>query len=76
VVYRDRNDETGFMEINAVTARLLQLISENSGHTGEQHLKKIAEELNHPDPDVVIKGGREIMEGLRNKDILLGSLLQ
>ena len=53
----------------------LFMISENPEHTGKQHLKKIAEELNHPDPKVVINGGREIMEGLRNKDILLGSLL-
>ena len=33
----------------------------------------IVNELNHPDPDVVIKGGLEIMQDMHEKDILLGT---
>jgi hypothetical protein len=73
VVYRDRHDHIGFLEINAVTARLLQRIETQPGHSGREHLQAIAQELKHPEPEVVIEGGREILEGLRQRDIILGA---
>ncbi|HED17530.1 MAG TPA: DUF2063 domain-containing protein [Gammaproteobacteria bacterium] len=73
IVYRDRLDEIGFMEINTVTLRLVQLIAEHPGHTGRQHLQQIAKELNHPKLDVVINGGTETLETLRDKEIIQGS---
>ena len=73
IVYRDSNDEVGFMETNPVTTRLLQLIQEAPENTGKQHLTTITEEMNHPNPDVVISGGLEIMENLRKTDILPGT---
>jgi len=78
VVYRNSNDEIVFMELYPVTARLLQLISETdknaSYKTGRELLKIIANEMNHPDPDVVITGGLQAMQELRSRDILLGTL--
>lgn len=78
VVYRNRNDETVFMELNPVTARLLQLISEsnhnNSNKTGKELLEIIATEMNHPDPNVVITGGQQAMQELRSRNILLGTI--
>lgn len=73
VVYRDRKDRVGFLEINAVTARLLQLIEEQPERTGREQLQAIAQELQHPKPEVVIEGGREMLEGLRQRDIILGT---
>jgi len=73
VVYRNREDEVGFMEINQVTKRLLELISENNDQSGEQLLVRIATEMSHPQPDVVTKGGSEILEGLAQKDIIAGT---
>ncbi len=73
IVYRDSSDKVGFMETNPVTNRLLQLIQEIPENTGRQHLQKIAEEMQHPNPDVVISGGLEIMENLRKADILPGT---
>ena len=73
VVYRNREDEVGFMEVNPVTKRLLELVSENDNQTGEQLLNRIAVEMSHPQPDVVIKGGAEILEGLAQKDIIAGT---
>lgn len=73
VVYRDRQDRVGFLEINAVTARLLQLIEEKPGCTGREQLQAIAEELQHSKPEVVIEGGREMLDGLRRRDIILGT---
>lgn len=72
VVYRDRRDRVGFLEINAVTARLLQLIEQQPDRSGTQQLGQIAVEMQHPNPQVVIEGGREMLDGLRQRDIILG----
>ena len=73
VVYRNREDEVGFMEINLVTKRLLELVSENNTENGEQLLNRIATEMSHPQPDIVVNGGIEILQGLVQKDIILGT---
>ena len=76
VVYRDRTDDVGFLEINPVTKRLLELLDEDSGATGMALLEQIAGEMNHPNPDVVIRGGAEILDNLSRKDIITGTKLQ
>lgn len=73
VVYRDRNDEVGFMEINPVTKRLLELIDSNTSACGRELLTRIATELSHPQPEVVVTGGTGILQGLRDRDIVLGT---
>ena len=73
VVYRDRQDAVVFLEINPVTQRLLQLIGERAKATGLELLTQIARELDHPDPEVVIEGGRQLLRELRGRDIILGS---
>ena len=75
VVYRDRADKVGFLEINRITARLLELLSGPAGKpTGRACLQRIAEELGHPRPDVVIDGGRTLLADLRSRDVLLGTV--
>jgi uncharacterized protein len=73
VVYRDRQDRMGFLEINPITRRLLELLQEGTGGTGLQILEQIAAELAHPRPEVVLTGGRELLAELRDRDILLGT---
>jgi len=77
VVYRNINDEIVFMELNPVTARLLQLIDEtnknNNLKTGKELLDIIATEMNHSDSDVVIAGGLQTMQELRTRNIILGT---
>lgn len=72
VVYRDRSDQVGFLEINRVTARLLELIGDGE-RTGRSCLEQIAGELGHPRPEVVVDGGRATLEELRGRDVLLGT---
>lgn len=72
LVYRRKDDEVGFLELNTVSARLIECIQANDDKTGLQLLKRIAEELKHHDPQVVINGGHEIMRDMHDKDILLG----
>ena len=73
VVYRDRDDEVGFMEINPVTKRLLELLQANETASGRELLAQIATEMAHPDPQVVINGGLDIMRNLHEKGIIYGT---
>lgn len=45
VVYRDRSEAVCFMELNAATARLLELLKENASSTVVQLLETLAKEL-------------------------------
>lgn len=72
VVYRNSDGRIGFLEINAVTARLIELLVESDVASGRKALEKIAEELDHPRPQTVVDGGLEIMEDLRSRQIILG----
>ncbi len=71
LVYRDRNDAIGFMELNAVTARLLELIKQQS-LTGEQALQQITAELNYPDPEQIVQYGMPTLIQLWENDIIGG----
>ena len=73
VVYRNRNDEVKFMEINPVTARLIYLLDNNENMTGQQALAQIAQEMQHPNPEVVMKGGLDALQELHSVDIILGT---
>lgn len=73
VVYRDRLDEVHFLEINAVTQRLLTLMREQPQATGAQHLRQIADELRHPHPEHVLQAGAAVLDDLRRRNIVLGA---
>ena len=72
LIYRDRHDDVGFMELNAVTARYLTLLQTQQS-TGAEALQQIVDEMKHPNPKVVIDGGREILADLRRRDVVLGT---
>lgn len=74
VVYRDSRDRVRFMEINAVTARLLALLEEQGGKTGRAVLEQIAGELGAADPAPVVDFGHETLENLRGRDIVPGTV--
>lgn len=73
VVNRDRLDQVHFLEINAVTHRLLQLLGDEARPTGRAALEHIAGELRHPDPDAVIAHGESLLHDLKARNILLGT---
>ena len=72
VVYRDRQDKVGFMELNLVTAMLLDRICDHTDQLGLIHLQTIARELKHPQPEIVIQGGLEVLKQMQQRDIILG----
>lgn len=75
LVYRDQADEVGFMEVNPMTASLVNLIHENQNFTGESLLQNLAAEIPNLTADVVLHGGHKTLVQLREKDILLGTRL-
>lgn len=74
VVYRRANDELGFMELNAVTARLLAMIAENDrGSSGRVLLQQLAGDIRYPDGDALVRHGAGVLQEMRAKEILLGT---
>lgn len=73
VIYRKQDDELGFMELNPVTARLLEMIDGNeSGHSGSELLAALAEEIAYPDKDALLAHGAAALAEMRDAGILLG----
>lgn len=73
-VYRRRDDEVGFMELNPVTARLLEMIQANeSRQTGRELLLALAQEIAFPDPAALVGHGATVMRDMRAVDILAGT---
>ena len=73
VVYRNRNDKVNFLEINPVTARLINLLQENESYTGIDAIEHISKEMNHPNPEVVKQGGLAALQELQQYGIILGT---
>lgn len=70
VVYRTVDDAVEFMEINAVTHRLLALLQDDSILTGRQALEQLAKELQHPEPAQLVAFGAELLTQLHAASIL------
>lgn len=73
VVYRDREDTVKFMESNAVTHRLLQLLQDDEVTSGRIALEQIAQELQAPDTQAIVTMGSELLGQLHDRGILCGA---
>ncbi len=73
VVYRNRNDEVRFLEINPVSARLIGLLQENESYSGLDAIEHIIKEMNHPNPEAVEQGGLNALQELQQYGIILGT---
>ena len=72
VVYRNRNDAVQFMETNAATARLLELIRDNeAGLRARDLLKQLAQEMNAESITPIIEFGENMLSQFLQQDILL-----
>lgn len=73
VVYRRADDELGFMELNPVTARLLEMIGDDGAEaTGRTMLERLAAEIEWPDVEGLLRHGGRALEEMRDAEILLG----
>ncbi len=73
LVYRGRDDQVGFIELNPVSARLVEYLQQDSAASGREILQGIAKELQHPNPEVVISGGAEILQMMHSREIITGT---
>ncbi len=74
IIYRDKHDDIGFIQVNPVTARLFQLLDDKERRlSGAQALEQVARELDHPQPEIIISGGMDTLRQLRAKDIVLAA---
>lgn len=73
VVYRNRQDEVLFLEINTVTQRLIEILKQNPQLTGLDAVTRIADELQHPEPQVIVEAGKNLLYDLRIKDVIIGT---
>jgi hypothetical protein len=83
VVYRNRAEEVKFLEINAATSRLLELVRENGGERpdaarpnaarpGRQLLEQLAREMNSDSITPVVEFGATMLRQFQELDILAG----
>ncbi len=73
-VYRQSDDKVGFLELNPVTASLLNAIEENvADRTGEELLREIAATINYVNVDAFIQHGAAALEEMRQLEILTGT---
>ncbi|HMV13500.1 MAG TPA: hypothetical protein PJ996_11170, partial [Nitrosomonas sp.] len=58
----------------AITVHLLQRITHNTNQSGQTILQRIAVEMNHPQPDMIVTYGEQLMQQLKEQGILLGTV--
>jgi hypothetical protein len=73
LVFRDPEFEVRFIELNRVSARLVELM-ESDRVTGRSALEAIAQELKHPSPATVLESGLGILRELRTMHAILGTV--
>ncbi len=63
IVYRNREDQVKFVETNSATARLLELVADNSAaQTGQALLERLAAEMNTDPMTPVVEFGARMLE--------------
>ncbi|NNJ64266.1 MAG: DUF2063 domain-containing protein [Xanthomonadales bacterium] len=73
LVYRDRDDEVKFMQLNDVTRYLLELLQAGGARSGRELLLDVAAAIRHPEPERMLPAGEKLLTDLLGKDILLGT---
>jgi uncharacterized protein len=71
-ILRNIDDEVKFILINPVSMRLLALL-QASALSGKEVLQQIAAELKHPDPGFILQAGRDMLQSLRESQVILGT---
>lgn len=72
VVYRDRRDEIGFMELNAMSARVLAVLQEG-GMSGSGAVSVIANKLGLASANELRAVAMDLFALLRDRDVILGA---
>lgn len=71
LLYRDVEDDVQFIQLNPVTARLLELLQQQE-ISGREALLQIAQEINNQEPETLIAAGGEQLDQFRQAGVVLG----
>lgn len=73
-VYRRSDDKVRFLELNPITAALLDAVENNSGGlSGNKLLQELASTINYPDVAALLKHGATALEEMKQLEILTGT---
>ncbi len=73
-IYRGSNDKVRFLELNPVTAALLDAVENNDENkSGEDLLRALAKTIHYPDVDALIGHGADTLNEMRQLEILTGT---
>jgi hypothetical protein len=73
MVHRDSKDKVSFTELNPITAMLVEMLQNGDSKTGQECLDEMVKQINHPNPEVVYKGGEQTLKQLCSSEIILGT---
>jgi hypothetical protein len=73
LVWRKQDDSIKFMELNEISLLLVQELKKEPARSGHELLTEIAGVINHPKPEVVVEGGKALLNELKEKQIILGT---
>jgi hypothetical protein len=69
-VYRDRTDQVRFLELTALTYRLLHGLQRHGPKPASGCLEAIAHEMAHPDPQALAHHGAELLRDLARRGVI------
>ena len=73
-IFRNRADKTSFMELNPLTAGLLDAVDNNPDLLdGEALIRRLGAAIRYPDIDKLVDHGRTAMQQMRDLEILTGT---
>ncbi len=73
IIYRDDNGDVEYFGADPVTARIMELLQDETPRTGNQLLSQLAEEMQHPDPEEALHTGYRILLKLHHAGIIIGT---
>jgi len=71
IVYRGWDDEVRFIQITAITFRLLQIIEEKPSQPVNDYLQQIAIEANQPNSELIMNAGLQTLQDLSQKSVIV-----
>jgi len=72
-VYRSVDDDVRFLETNPITHCLLEKLTDNTSKTTLELLRELAADSQHPNPDVIIQGGQDIITDFISRGLILAT---
>lgn len=73
LLVRDRSDEVRFLEVDALSALLIERLQANREHSGRSCLEALLHEIGRGGDDALLASGVAILRRLRERDAILGT---